>query len=297
MVPFFIFYSMFGFQRIGDFIWACADMRGRGFLMGGTAGRTTLNGEGLQHGDGNSHLLCATVPNLRAYDPAYAYEIGVIVQDGMRRMYREQEDVFYYITLYNENYPQVPMPEGVEEGILKGMYKLRAAENIEGRPRIHLFGSGTILRETLRAQKLLDELFGVAADVWSVTSYKALRSDALAAERDNRLHPLRKPKRPYVAEVLADEPWPIVAASDYVSLVPDMIRPWAPAGMTTLGTDGFGRSDSREALRRFFEVDAENIALAALHRLMLADVLKPSIVAKAVKDLGLDADKPNQTMM
>ncbi|HRX86690.1 MAG TPA: hypothetical protein P5572_16825, partial [Phycisphaerae bacterium] len=294
MIPFFIYYSMFGFQRIGDFIWACGDMRGRGFLLGGTAGRTTLNGEGLQHEDGNSHLLCTTIPNLMAYDPAYAYEVAVILQDGMRRMYREHEDIFYYITLYNENYEHIPMPEGVEDGILKGMYKLRAAEKTKGRPRVHLFGSGTILREALRAQELLDELFGVAADVWSVTSYKQLRADAFDCERENRLNPTREPRMPYVAEMLAEEPWPVVAVSDYVTLVPDMIRPWVPAGMTSLGTDGYGRSESRQALRRFFEVDAENIALAALHRLMQTGEVKAELVERAVKDLGLDPEKPNQ---
>jgi len=295
MIPFFTYYSMFGFQRIGDFIWACADMRGRGFLMGGTAGRTTLNGEGLQHGDGNSHLLCTTIPNLRAYDPAYAFELAIILQDGMRRMFREHEDIFYYITLYNENYAQEAMPPGVEEGILHGMYKFRAAPDAGNRPRIHLFGSGTIFREALRAQQILAERFDVAADVWSVTSYKELRRDAFDAERHNRLHPDAKPRLPHVTQALAAEPWPIVAASDYVSLVPDMIRPWVPAGMTTLGTDGFGRSESRPALRRFFEVDAENIALAALHRLMQDGKVKPATVKKAIKDLGLDPDKPNQT--
>jgi pyruvate dehydrogenase E1 component len=295
MIPFFIYYSMFGFQRIGDSIWACADMRGRGFLMGGTAGRTTLNGEGLQHEDGNSHLLCTTIPNLMAYDPAYAYELGVILQNGMERMFNRNEDIFYYITLYNENYVQQPMPDGCEEGILKGMYKVRPAVDAGKKPRIHLFGSGTILREALRAQELLDERFGVAADVWSVTSYKELRRDARAVTRENLLNPGKKPKQPYVSEMLAGEPWPVVAVSDYVSLVPDMIREWIPHGYTTLGTDGFGRSESRPALRRFFEVDAEHIALAALQRLALAETIKPTVLKKAVKELGLDPNKPDPT--
>ncbi len=293
MIPFFIFYSMFGFQRIGDSIWACADMRGRGFLMGGTAGRTTLNGEGLQHEDGNSHILCSTIPNIMAYDPAYAYELAVILGDGMKRMYADHEDIFYYITLYNENYPHEPMPQGAEEGILKGMYKFKAADDPQDKPRVHLFGSGTILREALRAQQMLAEQFGVAADVWSVTSYKELRRDALATERQNLLHPSGKPAKPYVAKMLEKEPYPVVAVSDYIKLLPDMIRQWMPAGMTSLGTDGFGRSESREALRRFFEIDAEHICLAALNQLMQQGEVKPAEVKKAIKTLGLDPQKPD----
>jgi pyruvate dehydrogenase E1 component len=293
MIPFFMYYSMFGFQRIGDQIWACADSRGRGFLMGGTAGRTTLNGEGLQHQDGHSHILASTVPNLLAYDPAFAFEMAVILEDGMRRMYEKGEDIFYYITMYNENYVQEPMPKGAQEGILRGMYKFRAAENPKGKPRLHLFGSGPILREALRAQKLLDEKFGVAADVWSVTSYKELRRDALAVERENMLNPGRKPKLTYVQECLADEPWPVVAVSDYMKLLPDMIQRWVPSGMTSLGTDGFGRSESRKNLRRHFEVDAEHVCLAALQQLARQDKVKPAALKSAMKDLGLDSSKPD----
>ena len=293
MVPFFIYYSMFGFQRIGDSIWACGDMRGRGFLMGGTAGRTTLNGEGLQHQDGHSHIHASTVPNVVAYDPAFAYELAIILQDGMRRMYVENEDIFYYITLGNENYVQAPMPKGVEEGILKGMYKFRAAAKPKGKPRIHLFGSGPILREALRAQEILDDKYGVAADVWSVTSYKELRRDALAVERDNLFHPGRKSKKPYVTQALEKEPWPVVAVSDYIKLLPDMIHRWVPAGMTSLGTDGYGRSDSREALRHFFEIDAEHDCLAALQQLAAREEIEVKVVKQAIKDLNIDQAKPD----
>jgi pyruvate dehydrogenase E1 component len=291
MIPFFLYYSMFGFQRIGDLIWACADARGRGFLMGGTAGRTTLNGEGLQHQDGHSHILASTIPTLMAYDPAYAYEIAVIVQDGMQRMFQKGEDIFYYITMYNENYVQEPMPKGAEEGIRRGMYKFRPAANPKGKPRLHLFGSGPILREALRAQEILDEKFGVAADVWSVTSYKELRRDALAVERENMLNSGRKPKLCYVQECLAREPWPVVAVSDYMKLLPDMIVRWVPNGMTSLGTDGFGRSDTREALRRFFEIDAEHVCLAALQQLARIEKVEPKTVKAAMKELGLDPNK------
>ncbi|GJM24842.1 MAG: pyruvate dehydrogenase E1 component [Phycisphaerae bacterium] len=297
MIPFFIYYSMFGFQRIGDQIWLCGDMRGRGFLLGGTAGRTTLNGEGLQHQDGHSHILASTVPNVQAYDPAFAYELAVILQDGIRRMYGENEDVFYYVTIYNENYVQPPMPKGVEDGILRGMYKYRAAEKPGKKPRVHLFGSGTILREALRAQEILDERFNVAADVWSVTSYKELRRDALAVERENMLNAHRKPQKCYVEKQLEKEPWPIVAASDYLKLLPDMIQRWVPNGMTSLGTDGYGRSESRPTLRRHFEVDAEHICLAAMYQLVQRGEAKPADVKKLVKELGLDQDKQDPYLM
>ena len=292
-IPFYIFYSMFGFQRIGDSIWACADMRGKGFLIGATAGRTTLNGEGLQHQDGHSLLLASTVPNLQSFDPSYAYEIAVIVQDGIRRMYQEQEDVFYYLTVENEPYEQLPMPDGCREGILKGMYKLRASAVKGDAPRVHLFGSGSLIRQALRAQELLAERFGVGADVWSITSYTLLRRDALAAERWNLLHPGEKPRVPYLTQQLADEPWPVIAVSDYVKMLPDGIARWTPDGLYPLGTDGFGRSASREALRRFFEVDAEHIALAALHELGRRGQFDRSKVAKAMTDLKLDPDKPD----
>jgi pyruvate dehydrogenase E1 component len=290
-IPFFIYYSMFGFQRIGDLIWAAADMRTHGFLLGATAGRTTLNGEGLQHEDGHSQLVASTVPNLVAYDPAFAYELAVIVRDGIRRMYHDFEDVFYYITLYNDNYAMPPMPEGVSEGILKGMYRLRpAAQGLAG-GKVHLLGSGPILIQALRAQELLAEQFGVAADVWSVTSYRELRREALEVERWNLLHPTEKPRQSYLQQVLAKEEGPFVAASDYLRSVPEMIARWVPGGLYPLGTDGFGRSDTREALRRHFEVDAECIAYAALSQLAQRGKLKPQALQQGLQKLGIDPEK------
>ncbi len=294
MLPFYIFYSMFGFQRIGDLAWAFADMRGRGFLMGATAGRTTLNGEGLQHEDGHSHVLATTFPNVRAYDPAYAYEIATIVEDGMRRMVAEDQDVFYYITIQNENYPQPPMPEGAQEGIISGLYRVKASES-KHKLQAQLFGSACILREALRAQEILAERYDVAADVWSATSYQQLRNDALRCERWNRLHPEEAPQVPYVAQVLADAKGPIIASSDYVQLVPDLIRPWVTANYTTLGTDGFGMSDTREALRRHFEVDAESIVIATLGALAADGAIKTSAVTQAIKDLDYDPEKLRPT--
>ncbi len=292
MIPFFIYYSMFGFQRIGDLIWAAADSRSRGFLLGATAGRTTLNGEGLQHEDGHSHVHASTVPNVIAYDPAYAFELAVIIRDGIRRMYGERpEDVFYYITLYNDNYPMLPMPDGATEGILKGMYKLRPASVESKLPKLHLLGSGSILPHVLRAQEMLAEQFGVAADVWSVTSYKELRREALEVERWNMLHPAEKPRRSYVETVLAKEEGVFVAASDYMRSVPEMITRWVPGGLYPLGTDGFGRSETREALRRFFEVDAESITVAALAQLARRGALRAEVVRDAVQKLGLDPEK------
>ncbi len=291
-IPFFIFYSMFGFQRVGDLIWQHADARGKGFLVGATAGRTTLAGEGLQHQDGNSHVLASVVPTVHAYDPAYAYELAVIVEDGIRRMYVDRESCFYYLTVMNEAYAQPPMPDGVEDGILRGMYKVRAAGDPSIGPRVHLFGSGAILREALWAQELLAAR-GVAADVWSVTSYLELRRDALAAERQNLLHPDSPPEVPYVTRVLADEPWPVVAASDYMKMVPDQIARFVPAGLHPLGTDGFGRSETREALRRFFEVDAATICVAALHVLAERGEIPRERVVGAIAELGIDPAKPD----
>jgi pyruvate dehydrogenase E1 component len=291
MIPFFIYYSMFGFQRIGDLAWAAGDMRCRGFMLGATAGRTTLNGEGLQHQDGHSHVLAATIPNLLAYDPAFAYEIAVIVQDGIRRMYEQGEDVFYYLTLYNENYAMPPMPEGAADGILKGMYKFKPASIKSKLTKVHLLGSGVILNQCLRAQELLAENYGVAADVWSVTSYKELRRDALACERWNLLHPAEKRRKSYLEELLANEKGVYVAASDYMKALPELIDKWVPGGLDAMGTDGFGRSDDRADLRRHFEVDAECITLAALARLMRQGELNPAEVSKAVKDLGIDPEK------
>ncbi len=289
-IPFFIYYSMFGFQRIADLIWAAADMRCRGFLLGGTSGRTTLAGEGLQHQDGNSHVLALPVPNLLAYDPAYAYEIAIIIKDGIRRMYKEGESIFYYITVMNENYVMPPMPAGAEEGILKGMYRVRASQNKKSKLHAQLFGSGAILREALHAQEILEN-YGVAADVWSVTSYKALYMDGIETERWNLLHPGQKPRMPYVSKCLADAPGVLVAASDYLKALPNTVSQWMPRRLSTLGTDGFGRSESRESLRDFFEVDARFIALAALQELLREKKIQASVVRKAIKDLKIDAEK------
>jgi pyruvate dehydrogenase E1 component len=290
MVPFFIYYSMFGFQRIGDLIWAHGDQRGRGFLLGATAGRTTLNGEGLQHEDGHSQLLASVVPNLIAYDPAFAFELATILQDGLRRMVRENEDVFYYVTLYNENYRQPGMPEGARDGILAGLYRFRGSELAAERPRVQLLGSGPLVNEALRAQELLAERWGVAADVWSATSYKELRRDALECERWNRLHPAAEPRVPYVTQALGAARGPVVAVSDFLKLVPDQIARWVPQGLVTLGTDGYGRSESRERLRRFFEIDAEHMALAALAALARRGEIERAVAARAPAELGIDPE-------
>src|SRR5437867_1685037 len=290
MLPFYFFYSMFGFQRTGDQIWAFGDARGRGFLCGATAGRTTLNGEGLQHEDGHSHVLATAIPNIRAYDPAFAYETAVIVRDGIRRMLVDGEDIFYYLTLYNENYPQPPMPEGSEDGIVRGVYLFRKGD--EGRRRrVTLLGSGSIIRQAMRAQELLQERYDVAADVYSVTSYQQLRNEALAVERWNRLHPDAEPRLPYVTAVLGAHS-PIIAASDWLKSLPDQIARWVGSPFVPLGTDGFGRSDTREALRRHFEIDAESVAAAALHALALCEQYGPAEAAKALADFGIDPEKP-----
>ncbi len=289
MIPFFTYYSMFGFQRVGDMIWAFADARGRGFLMGGTAGRTTLNGEGLQHQDGHSLVLSSTIPTCHSYDPAYVYEIAVIVQDGMRRMYQEAEDRFYYITLYNEDYVMPQMPAGVEDGILRGIYKLRTAAN--GNTVVQLFGSGPILNEALRAQQILVEKYGVGADVWSVTSYNELRRDALSIERWNRLHPAEPQKQPHILKALEGAHGPIIAATDYMKAVPDQLAPWLADRLVTLGTDGFGRSDNRQYLRRHFEVNAESIAASALSRLAREGKFDAQRAQNAFAELGVDTEK------
>jgi pyruvate dehydrogenase E1 component len=290
MVPFFVFYSMFGFQRIGDFIWSLADQRGRGFLLGATAGRTTLNGEGLQHEDGHSLVLSSTNPACLSYDPAFAYETAEIVRDGLRRMIDDGEDIFYYLTLYNEPYPQPEMPEGAVEGILRGLYRFKQAPE-ERRHRAQLLGSGSIMRQVLRAQELLAEHHDVAADVWSATSYSRLRADALEVERWNRLHPEEAPRQPYVFDVLEPHEGPVVAATDFMKAVPDQIGRWVPAAFVVLGTDGFGRSDSREALRRLFEVDAEHVTVATLAALAKSGDVKPEEVSEAIKRYELDADR------
>ena len=293
MMPFFIFYSMFGFQRIGDLIWAAGDMRAKGFMLGGTSGRTTLNGEGLQHQDGHSHLLAYPVPNLLAYDPTYAYELAVIIREGMYRMFDKQEDIFYYLTVMNETYVQPPMPKGCKEGILRGMYKFQASADKKSKLKANLFGSGTILNQSLEAAKILEEKYGVATDVYSVTSYKELYRDAIDVERENRLNPGRKQAIPYVGQLLAKEKGVFVAASDYVKTLPASIAKWIPGPFAMLGTDGYGRSDSRDALRNFFEVDERYIAVAALHELAQAGEIDAKIVSKAIKDLGIDPKKAN----
>ncbi len=291
-IPFYIFYSMFGFQRTGDLFWAFGDARGRGFAMGATAGRTTLNGEGLQHQDGHSHILASVIPNLLAYDPAFAFEVAAIVRSGLKRMYEDEEDVFYYVTLYNENIFHPPMPEGVEEGIVKGLYLFRPAAARLDR-HVQLFGSGSIMPTVLKAQELLAQRFQVSADVWSVPSYQQLRNEALSADRWNRLHPESEPEVPYVAKALRGIKGPVIATTDFMKMVPDMIRPWVTQRYITLGTDGYGRSDTREALRRFFEVDAESIAIAALHALSQEGKVTPAEVSAAIRDLGLDPEKPD----
>ena len=290
-IPFYIYYSMFGFQRVGDLIWAAADSRARGFLVGGTAGRTTLAGEGLQHQDGHSHLNALTVPNCLSYDPAFAYEIAVIIQEGIRRMYDDGESIFYYLTVMNENYEMPPMPDGCADGILKGMYRLRQSPNKNAKLRAQLFGSGAILNEALKAQKILGEKFGVAADVWSVTSYRELYRDGNAVERWNRLHPEEPPKVPYVTECLKDAPGVFVAVSDYLKALPDSISRWYPRPLVALGTDGFGRSESRDALRNFFEVDVRHITLATLHALQGEGQVKAETVRKAIQEFEINPEK------
>ncbi len=287
-IPFYMYYSMFGFQRIGDMAWAFADSRGKGFLMGGTAGRTTMLGEGLQHQDGHSIVLASTVPTCRTYDPAYVYEMAVVLQDGIRRMYEAGEDVFYYITMYNEDYPQPAMPEGVAEGIVRGMYKLKPAA--DGEATVQLFGSGPILNEVLRAQTMLAEKYKVQADVWSVTSYTEVRRDALAVERWNRLHPAEAEKKSYLATLIDGTKGPVVAASDYMKSVPDGLSPWLGSRLVTLGTDGFGRSDNREHLRRHFEVSAEAIVGATLSRLARDGSFEVKDAQQALEELGLDVE-------
>ena len=299
MVPFFIFYSMFGFQRVGDLIWAAADQRARGFLLGATSGRTTLNGEGLQHQDGHSHLLSSTVPSCVSYDPSFAYELAVIVQDGLRRMYAEDEDVFYYVTLLNENYVHPAMPAGAEEGIRKGMYLLREAPKKKARgkkstapPRVQLLGSGSILREVMAAADLLAGDFGVAADLWSVPSFNELRRDGMAVERWNRLHPVDEPRRGHVEKCLGGRQGPVVASTDYMRSVADQIRPWVGSRYVTLGADGFGRSDMREALRSFFEIDRHHVVVAALKALADDGELPAKTVREAIRKYGIDPDAP-----
>jgi pyruvate dehydrogenase E1 component len=292
MIPFYIFYSMFGFQRVGDLAWAAGDMRSRGFLLGGTAGRTTLNGEGLQHEDGHSHLMSATIPNCISYDPTFGYEIAVIIQDGLRRMYAEQQDVYYYLTVMNENYRQPAMPEGAAPSIIKGMYLFRAGEKGSKGPRVQLLGCGTILREVVEAAGLLKVDWGVAADLWSCPSFTLLARDGMAVARENLLNPTAKPKLSHVARCLADTQGPVVAATDYIRAFAEQIRAYVPRRYVVLGTDGFGRSDTREKLRRFFEVDRHYVTVAALKALADDGALPAATVAEAMKKYGIDPAKP-----
>ena len=295
MIPFYIFYSMFGFQRVGDLAWAAGDMRARGFLMGGTAGRTTLNGEGLQHEDGHSHVLASAIPNCVSYDPTYAYELAVIIQDGMRRMVRDQEDIYYYITVMNENYAHPALPEGAEQGILRGLYLLSKGKAGKNKLGVQLLGSGTILREVIAAAELLEKDFGVSADIWSVTSFNELRRDGLETARWNTLHPEAAPRLSHVEQCFRDHPGPVIAATDYMKIYAEQIRAFLPqpAQFSVLGTDGFGRSDTRRALRGFFEVDRRYVAVAALKALADQEALPQKKVAEAIRKYDVDPEKPN----
>ena len=290
MIPFYTYYSMFGPQRVGDQFWLAGDIRAKGFLLGATSGRTSLNGEGLQHQDGHSLLHASTIPTCLPYDPAFGFELAVIIADGLRRMFVEQEDVFYYLALYNENHAQPPMPPGVEEGIVKGLYKFKAGPDGK-KIKAHLFGSGSILQSALKAQTILAEKYGVSADVWSATSYKLLRTDALRCQRWNMLHPTQPAKKSYVETLLAKESGAFVAVSDNIRTVPDQIAPWVPGGLFTLGTDGFGRSDTRGRLRRFFGVDVESTVIGTLYALAEKNLVDRKIVAQAIKDFGVDPDQ------
>ena len=294
MIPFYIFYSMFGFQRTGDQAWAFGDQRGRGFMMGATAGRTTLTGEGLQHDDGHTQVLASTVPVIKAYDPAFAYELATIVRDGVTRMYHDGEDVYYYVTVYNENYPQPAKAEGVDEGIIKGLYRFAAAQDLpDAKGRVRLVGSGSILQQVLAARDLLAERFGIVSEIYSATSFQQLRHEALQVERWNRLHPDQKPRVPYVTQVLGHDDAPVIVATDWLKTLPDLIAPWAPQPYIVLGTDGFGRSDTRDALRSHFEIDPPNIAAAALAGLARCGGYDPAAAAAAIRELGLDPDAPD----
>jgi pyruvate dehydrogenase E1 component len=293
-IPLFIFYSMFGMQRIGDLVWAAADARTRGFLVGGTAGRTTLNGEGLQHQDGHSHLLASAVPTMRSYDPAYAYEIAVIVEEGIREMFVDGVERMYYLTVANENYAHPPMPalDGVREGIIRGMYRFRSLGE-DNQPRVNLMGSGAILNQALEAQQLLAGQFGIASDAWSVTSWTELRRDAIDVDRWNVLHPSAAERQPYLVEQLGDHPNLVVAASDYMKALPDGLAKWVDARFVALGTDGFGRSETREALRDHFEVDARHIAFAAMSALAREEQIPASVAVEAGRVLDIDPDRQN----
>jgi pyruvate dehydrogenase E1 component len=291
MIPFYIYYSMFGFQRIGDLAWAAGDMQARGFMIGGTAGRTTLAGEGLQHQDGHSLIMSGTIPNCVSYDPTFSYEMAVIIHDGMRRMFADQENVFYYITAMNENYVHPPMPKGAEEGIIKGLYLFQKGG--KKKKRVQLMGSGTILREVIAAADLLHDDWGVEADIWSATSLTELARDGRDCDRWNRLHPTEKPRVPYVTQCLEGQSGPVIAATDYIQLYADKIRKWVPARYEVLGTDGFGRSDTRAQLRKHFEVNSVHVVVAALKALADEGAIDANIVAKAIDQYGIDPEKIN----
>jgi len=293
LVPFYVFYSMFGFQRVGDLCWAAGDLQARGFLIGATSGRTTLNGEGLQHQDGHSHILAGTVPNCVTYDPTYAYELAVIVQQGLEEMYVKKLPKYYYITVMNENYVQPAMPKGCEEGIIKGLYRLQQNTTKANKKAVQLLGSGTILREVIAAAEILKTEFGVDADIWSATSFNELRREGLSTTRWNMLHPEEKPKLSYVEQCLGKTKGPVIAATDYVKSYADQIREFIPADYTVLGTDGFGRSDSRERLRHFFEVDRYFVTVAALTALVKDNVLPPGVVSEAIKKFNINPEKPD----
>ena len=293
MIPFYIFYSMFGFQRIGDFLWAGGDMQARGFLIGATSGRTTLAGEGLQHQDGHSLISASTIPNCVSYDPTYAYELAVIIQDGLKRMITKQENIFYYITCMNENYTHPTIPKGCENGILKGMYLAKESKTNENKLKPQLMGSGAILREVLRARKMLEEDFGIASDVWSVTSFNELRRDALEKDRWNQLNPEKRKKISYLQSILKGKKGPFVAATDYMRIVPDQLERWIPGIYRTLGTDGYGRSDSRDALREHFEVNSKFIVITTLRALLDAGEIESKTITKAIKKYKIDVNKPN----
>ena len=294
MIPFYIYYSMFGFQRIGDLAWAAGDMQARGFLVGGTAGRTTLAGEGLQHQDGHSHLQAATIPNCISYDPTFSYELAVIVQDGLRRMYENEENVYFYLTVMNENYQHPAMPEGSQEGILKGLYQFKASDKDDGKtPTVQLMGSGTILNEVIKASVILENEFGVAANVWSATSMNELRREGLDVERWNMLHPNEKPRVSYVEQCLQDQNGPVITATDYMKAYGDSIRAFVPSRYVVLGTDGYGRSDDRKQLRNHFEVNHKYIIVAALSALYEDGSIESSVVSKAIDQFEIDAEKPS----
>ncbi len=288
MIPFYLFYSMFGFQRIHDLAWAAGDAQAKGFLIGATSGRTTLNGEGLQHQDGHSHILSSTIPNCLSYDPAFSYEVAVIIKDGIQKMYVDQENYFYYITTTNENYEHPSMPKGSEEGIIKGMYKILSSN----KPKIRLLGSGSILRESIKAKEILSN-YKIESEVWSVTSFNLLRKDGMEVERFNQLNPNSNEKKSYVEECFSDNPIPVVASTDYMRSYADQIRPYINEDFTVLGTDGFGRSDSREMLREFFEIDANSIVRASAYSLYKNGNLEKSTLDKIYKDIGIDSAKIN----